>query len=75
MGIKLEELCIAFTVETTKLCDTVQDRKVFTNQLLRSASNQRKQDHRFILQRTGAGQGHELFLEQLAGAVLEQRHR
>ena len=39
MNMKLDELTLLFTVNITKLCDSIPARKIFANQILRSASS------------------------------------
>jgi len=39
MNKKLDELSLAFTVAVTKMCDQLIDRKIFANQIIRSASS------------------------------------
>ena len=39
MNKKLDELSLEFTVAVTKMCDQLIDRKIFANQIIRSASS------------------------------------
>ena len=39
MEKNLEELTIQFTIDVTKMCDAIPERRIFGNQLIRSASS------------------------------------